>query len=116
VRDPADPGRLPKRSNRLIFLFANGNGSGGSDGSGSGRGISGDDDDDDYDDDDDDDGSEGEGRCGSLGSSLGRVLPLTYTESLMHAEARRRSNAEGPSDAAARRAIAAATHDRRPSA
>ena len=55
VRDAADPGRLPLRSNRLIFPFA-------------------------------------------AKSPPGAVLPNTYREMLMHIEAERRWEAEGPTE------------------
>lgn len=59
VRNAADPGRLPLRSNRLIFPFA-------------------------------------------AKSPPGAVVPRAYSEMLMHIEAKRRWEAEGPDEEWAR--------------
>ena len=93
VRDPADSGRLPRRSNRLIFVFAHGDRFG--EGLGEGRGDL-------VERDEGSSESGGESGDGSSWRDLFTVLPTTYSETLMHFEASRRSLVEGPSDAAAR--------------
>jgi acyl-CoA hydrolase len=120
VRDPLDPGRLPKRSNRLIFVFANGDeaenatcstasGGSGSGGGGVGGDASA----------DEDAADTAEAQLSAKAPppevlSIGRVLPLTYSEGLMHFEASRRARVEGPGDVAARAIVRAATLDLRP--
>lgn len=88
VRDPADSGRLPRRSNRLVFAFAIDN-----DPKEDGRGG-------------DSEETQTVGVDGATAEPKARatdfILPGTYSEILMHFKAARISRTEGPTDEEAR--------------
>jgi hypothetical protein len=79
VREPRDPSRLPLRSNRLMFVFVRPPLPGSCEGEGDGGGAA----------------------SAACSSTAGGVMPETYTQLLMHCEAARRWEVEGPSDAEA---------------
>ena len=78
VRDPMDPSKLPARSNRLMFVFVR-------EAATSGDSV--------------DDIING-GSSSSIDESASvAILPQTYSELLMHCEAARRYDCEGPDQA-----------------
>ena len=90
VRDPADSGCLPRRSNRLVFAFAIDDEQTADSGGGGGA--------------DQSPGTVGGGNATAEPKTRvpDFVLPETYSEILMHFKASRISRTEGPTDEEAR--------------